>query len=329
MDSGTENNQIEEPESKKQKLSNSDEKTRKTFEGAKVVSILNNKTTQKCLFLHGKFEDDKEKDAVFILERKPFDTKTEALQELLSDKTKLTSDLKNDIYSTFSALPSVQNDIKATIIYPASEKHLRKYRKQDIFVVKETKEDYNMITKPYVEQQFVDKIFNIQWVYNILDHKAEMERIIFEDQNEETGFVLLPDMKWDTKDADSFYAIALPRKRGLKSLRDLDESHVEMLKNMRSKSLAVIADKFGIKQDRLRMYFHYQPSFYHLHVHINHIELDLPGTGALRAHLLDDVIENLLMQGDYYQRKTVSMTLQDSDKLLAAFRAKENNVSDV
>nr|CAB3236404.1 m7GpppX diphosphatase-like [Phallusia mammillata] len=184
-----------------------------------------------------------------------------------------------------------------------------------------------MITKPYVEQQFEDKIFNIQWVYNILDHKAETERIIFEDQDQEIGFVLLPDMKWDTKDVDSFYAIALPRKRGLKSIRDLDESHVEMLKNMRSKSLAVIADNFGIKPDRLRMYFHYQPSFYHLHVHINHIELDLPGTGALRAHLLDDVIENLLMQGDYYQRKTVSMTHQVRDKLLAAFRSKENNVS--
>lgn len=328
MASATENGdtqnpkEVNEPEVKRAKLCG-EESVRTSFEGAKVVSVLNDKKSQKVLFLHGKFDSDPEKDAVFILERKPFDTSTEGLKQLLSGETKLSVDLQNDIYSTFSALPAVQNDIKATVIYPASEKHIRKYRKEKVYVVQETQHDYEQITKLFVEQQLADKVFNVQWVYNILDHKAEEERIIFEDCDPENGFVLLPDMKWDVKDVNSLYAIALPHKRGLKSIRDLNSTHVPMLKNIRTKSLAAIAEKFDIMPDCLRMYFHYQPSFYHLHVHFNHIELDTPGTGALRAHLLDDVIENLARQSDYYQQRTFSMTLQESEKLLKALKAKQ------
>ncbi len=37
----------------------------------------------------------------------------------------------------------------------------------------------------------------LQWVYNILDKKAEADTIIFEDADRANGFVLLPDQKWD------------------------------------------------------------------------------------------------------------------------------------
>lgn len=38
-----------------------------------------------------------------------------------------------------------------------------------------------------------------QWVYNILEKKAEADRIVFEDPDPRDGFVLLPDFKWDQK----------------------------------------------------------------------------------------------------------------------------------
>lgn len=42
-------------------------------------------------------------------------------------------------------------------------------------------------------------ICTFQWVYNILEKKAEADRIVYEDPDPETGFVLLPDFKWDQK----------------------------------------------------------------------------------------------------------------------------------
>lgn len=41
--------------------------------------------------------------------------------------------------------------------------------------------------------------FLLQWVYNILEKKAEADRIVFEDPDPRVGFVLLPDFKWDQK----------------------------------------------------------------------------------------------------------------------------------
>lgn len=33
-----------------------------------------------------------------------------------------------------------------------------------------------------------------QWLYNVLDKKAEAEKIIYEDPDKETGFIVIPDI---------------------------------------------------------------------------------------------------------------------------------------
>ena len=39
-----------------------------------------------------------------------------------------------------------------------------------------------------------------QWVYNILEGRAEQNRVVFDDPDPENGFVLVPDLKWDQKE---------------------------------------------------------------------------------------------------------------------------------
>jgi len=36
-------------------------------------------------------------------------------------------------------------------------------------------------------------------VYNVLEHKKEADKIVYEDKDSKTGFMILPDMKWDGK----------------------------------------------------------------------------------------------------------------------------------
>lgn len=40
-------------------------------------------------------------------------------------------------------------------------------------------------------------VFLLQWVYNMLEKKAEADRLIFEDPDPQLGFTLHPDLKWD------------------------------------------------------------------------------------------------------------------------------------
>ena len=80
-------------------------------------------------------------------------------------------------------------------------------------------------------------------------------------------------------------------------------------------------DKYGIPKSCLRMFLHYVPSYFHLHVHFTHIGYDAPGIVAGRAHLLDDVIDNLDLFDDFYQRKTMTYVLRENDNLYQCYRS--------
>ncbi|MGH0142613.1 UNVERIFIED_CONTAM: hypothetical protein FKN15_033024 [Acipenser sinensis] len=124
--------------------------------------------------------------------------------------------------------PSQTADIKATVVCPATEKHIKKYQSQELFLIQESGEDYRSITLPYIQEQS----FSVQWVYNILEKKAEADRIVFEDPDPQNGFVLLPDFKWDQKQLDDLYLIAICHQREIKSLRDLTREHLPLLQNI-------------------------------------------------------------------------------------------------
>lgn len=68
------------------------------------------------------------------------------------------------------------------------------------------------------------------------------------------------------------------------------------------------------------MYLHYQPSYYHLHVHFNHIKLDSPGFEADRAHLLVNVIENIEMNENYYKNSTLVYKVREQDDLYKIYQ---------
>ena len=53
--------------------------------------------------------------------------------------------------------------------------------------------------------------------------------------------MLLPDTKWDRKDASALYTLAILKDPALKSVRDLRGAHVPMLKQLRAGVLAAHA----------------------------------------------------------------------------------------
>lgn len=86
----------------------------------------------------------------------------------------------------------------------------------------------------------------------------------------------------------------------------------------------VISAKYSISKSSLRIYVHYLPSYYHLHVHFTHISYDAPGIVAGKAHLLDDIIDNLELLANFYQQKTMTYVLRESDELFKRFSDSRN-----
>lgn len=69
-------------------------------------------------------------------------------------------------------------------------------------------------------------------MHNILAHKKEADRIIFEDPDPKTGFILLPDLKWDGETINNLYLVAIVHEKGIKSLRDLTAEHIPLLQKV-------------------------------------------------------------------------------------------------
>jgi m7GpppX diphosphatase len=96
-------------------------------------------------------------------------------------------------------------DLVIKVICPATETHIKKYTAQERKLVVETPEKYEKVVVPYIESFPPSRI---EWyvsgetlaesrVYNILDGVKEAERVVHLDKDPETGFVLVPDLKWD------------------------------------------------------------------------------------------------------------------------------------
>ncbi|CAH1099186.1 unnamed protein product [Psylliodes chrysocephalus] len=289
-----------------------------SLSGFNVKGILTNNTNRKTVCLRGTF-DSKEGEAVVILEKTAFaEEDLKANKDYFTEQNNLQKIFQNDIYGDYKYFPSKQlSVIKTTVIHPATEKHIVKFSAQKCYMVDETPEIYKEIVLPHLAGEQL----HLQWVYNILEHKSEVERIHFEDADPINGFIMVPDLKWNGE-IDSLYLLAIINRRDIKSIRDLTDEHLPLLKNIKEKGAEAIKAKYSLDISRLRIYLHYQPSFYHLHVHFCYLQHEAPGILTEKAHLLSNIISNIELVPDYYQKITIPFVVRENEKLFAKLKTK-------
>lgn len=90
------------------------------------------------------------------------------------------------------------------------------------------------MVRPFID---AERLTSIKWIYNILEKKAEVESIIYEDTDPQVGFVMLPDYGFKGDKKEELHIIALVNRRDLASLRDLRGEHIELLENIRTKGV--------------------------------------------------------------------------------------------
>ena len=193
-------------------------------------------------------------------------------------------------------------DLKINLIYPSTEQHLKKYSKQGVRMVVETAEIYAQKIRPYMLQKREQGRLN--WVWNIIDGKTEVEDVIYRTprgRDGDKGFLLLPDLNWDRKTIEGLHLLGLVERTDIWSLRDLKKKHVSWLNDMRAKLLEATVEAYPmLEEDQLKLYVHYQPTYYHFHIHIVHVQLEAGATQATgKAIGLESIIAQLQgMAGD-------------------------------
>jgi len=228
---------------------------------------------------------------------------TDILEEgVLGDVRVIEStDIYTWLFGWFSASRATDSsgkgaDLKINIILPATDLHIRKYTTQRIIMVRETPDIYTRVVAPYIDSLPKSRT---QWVDNILSGISEQSKILYSCPE----FVILPDMKWDLITVSSLYLVAIAREknqgelgpRRVRSMRDLRKSDLTWLKKIRSDAGKIVKERWDLAEGSVRFFIHYQPSYYHFHVHI--VNANYMGLGAGmtvgQAWLLDDIISLL------------------------------------
>ena len=285
-----------------------------------MEKVINEDAGSKHLALHLKKTKTNNKNessnvnAILLLKKLPFNS-IKPLSYQISNLKSLDS---NDIYHRF-----IDHDrgIEAKLIYPASEAHLKKYTEQHRTIIVETPEMHAEITRPHFE--FLRSANQTNWIDNILANTSETKRRLYDNQCSNSGFVILPDYKWtDESNLNGFYLLVIPRRKDLWSVRDLTGEHLDLLENIRnelvkmfngphSKKRFTFSDNSPITYNHLRIFFHYPPTYPHLHIHVTLAAASsYAACAAGQAILLDEVIDNLKMVSSNYYCKLRTLPME-------------------
>lgn len=283
----------------------------------------------KSLWVLGSFAHDDNNDLdekgekkriIVYMTKESYNHDQPSLLEAGIRQLQITDIANNDRYYKATGYTSHNelNMVHMLFTYPAKEADVIKIRRMNSksYLVKETPEIYTNIVKPIITKPSPSR--NLQWLDNILQKKEEADKIIYDDPDPRTGFVLLPNHNWENKEnIDNLYCLGICYQRVL-SLREIRGEHISLLENMLEAGCKAIEHKYGLKANQIRVFLHYQPSFYHLHVHYTNLACNVPQAIVERAHLLQDVIDNLKTDPDYYQHKTLYYRVLNTDEIALA-----------
>jgi m7GpppX diphosphatase len=123
------------------------------------------------------------------------------------------------------------------------------------------------------------------------------------------------------EDATTAYVQVIARDAGLRSLRDMRGRHVPLLETMRDSVLNELGRRLSFQPREVRLFLHYFPTFWRLHLHAAHLRCAVPGGGLSvgRAVLLEDVLQNLRLDPDYYARASLVALIRAGSPHHAAF----------
>jgi m7GpppX diphosphatase len=192
--------------------------------------------------------------------------------------------LKNDIYEKYKAIAEIEGEL----IICNDINQMKRFEKK---IVRETYQDY----LKYIKYRDPKKD---QWIYNIIDGTSEQESILYRDEL----CIVIPTYMWDGKNTEKMHILCLPSDVSLRSIRSLTSVHIPLLEHMKRVTLNVIKQKYDIDEYHVKMFFHYEPSTYHLHIHFVNVAHHDARSSVEYSHELNNVLFNLSIRPDYYQQ---------------------------
>ena len=215
---------------------------------------------------------------------------------------------------------------KVEFIAPATDQQIRQEMpKPSSSLVQETPELFQAVTKPYIDKILAGD--SLDWIEDIVKGKTNTNGILFETneyflhidtlwKNHPDPRAVPPEEWFEHSSVSDLHIIGMSKADGLSSLRDLRGEHVPLLKSMLDEGLRTIHQLYGLDSDQVRVYIPYPPqsSLYRFHLYYTRID-HTDGCLAESAHLVNDVIQNLQIDGEFYAKRTITCKIRVTDDL--------------
>jgi len=192
--------------------------------------------------------------------------------------------MENDIYEKYEATAEISGEL---IIC----NDITKMKRFDKKIIRESHKSYLKTLEHRDPKK--DK-----WIYNIIDGESEQDSILYRDEK----CIVIPTYMWDSNNLEKLHILCLPLDKSLRSIRSLSQEHIPLLEHMKKVTTEIIKNKYGIDEFYIKMFFHYEPSTYHLHIHFVNISNPDSRSSVEYSHELHNVIFNLSICSNYYKR---------------------------
>jgi m7GpppX diphosphatase len=191
--------------------------------------------------------------------------------------------MENDVYEKYEATAEILGELIVC-------NDVTKMKHTEKKLVRETYEEYLISLQKRDPNK--DK-----WIYNIIDGTSEQELILHRDES----CIVIPTYMWDSVNIDKLHILCLPTDMSLRSIRSITAEHIPLLEHMKKVTLETIKNKYGLDECYLKMFFHYEPSTYHLHIHFVNTAHYESRSSVEYSHEINNVIFNLSIYSQYYK----------------------------
>jgi hypothetical protein len=173
--------------------------------------------------------------------------------------------------------------------------------KKKWFIVMESWSDY-LTTLNEKDTKTNDKgKKNCEYIYDIFRGIKERDFLMCVTKE----FIILPSAAkpFEELDKNHFNLLVIPFDKKLRTIRDLDSSHIPLLNKMVKKVYEVLDYYLGeYDKNNLRFEFHYTPSTYHLHLHCQFNPILHDNTKRHYYYNLEDIITNIKSNSNFYKK---------------------------
>lgn len=216
----------------------------------------------------------------------------------IDDIKKMSLIQSNDIYEKHNATATISGELISCNNYDNTIKETYTNYEETYTNYEEIYTNYEETYTDYEKTLKLRDLSKDKWIYNIIDGYDEQDKIIFQDEL----FILIPTYTWNLIDLKKFHLLAIIKDKNLRSIRDLRNEHINLLNYIKKKSLSIIETKYNMNSNKIKMYFHYLPSTYQLHIHFADINNKNVNSSVEYSHELNMVVYNLSLYSEYYKK---------------------------